>query len=73
MMADIDSLLKKGDLSQNISLEDGDLVYVPRQRIGDINEWIGLNLKLLDFVFYPRRFQSEYFYKDHLKLDSPKD
>jgi polysaccharide export outer membrane protein len=73
MMADIDSLLKKGDLSQNIALEDGDLVYVPRQRIGDINEWIGLNLKLLDFVFYPRRFQSEYFYKDHLKLDSPDD
>jgi hypothetical protein len=31
---------RKADLSQNVRLKDGDLVYVPRMLIGDINDWI---------------------------------
>ncbi|GAI27847.1 unnamed protein product, partial [marine sediment metagenome] len=40
LTADIDAILKKGDVRQNIPLIDGDIVYVPRSTIGDINEFI---------------------------------
>jgi len=40
LSANLDDILKRGDMRQNIKLEDGDLVYVPRMLIGDINEFI---------------------------------
>ncbi|MBW6486908.1 MAG: polysaccharide export protein [Syntrophobacterales bacterium] len=40
LAANLDDILKRGDLSQNLKLQDGDLVYVPRMLIGDINEFI---------------------------------
>ncbi len=40
LSVNLDEILKRGDLSQNIPLQDGDLVYVPRKTIGDINEFI---------------------------------
>lgn len=69
MMSDINALLRKADLSQNVSLEDGDLVYVPRMLIGDINDWISNTTPLLDFIFYPKRFQDSYFTRDYLHLN----
>ncbi|MBN2124646.1 MAG: polysaccharide biosynthesis/export family protein [Deltaproteobacteria bacterium] len=69
MMADLNALLRKADLSQNISLEDGDLVYVPRMLIGDINEWVSNTTPLLDFLFYPADLESRYFIRRYLHLD----
>jgi protein involved in polysaccharide export with SLBB domain len=40
LSANLDDILMRGDLSQNIALKDGDLVYVPRMVIGDVNEFI---------------------------------
>jgi polysaccharide export outer membrane protein len=40
LSVNLDEILKRGDMSQNIALKDGDLVYVPRMVIGDINEFI---------------------------------
>ena len=60
MMSDLNALLRKADLSQNIPLKDGDLVYVPRMLIGDINDWITNTIPLLDFLFYPDKFQTAY-------------
>jgi polysaccharide export outer membrane protein len=60
MMADVKALLRKGDLSQNVRLQNGDLVYVPRQHIGDINDWIANTIPLLDFLFYPNRYDEAY-------------
>ncbi len=60
MMADVKAILRKGDISQNIPLKDGDLVYVPRMRIGDINEWIENTVPLLDLLLYPARFRDDY-------------
>jgi hypothetical protein len=56
MMADLKALLRQGDLAQNIPLQDGDLVYVPRMRIGDINDWIVNTWPLLQLIIYPRNF-----------------
>jgi polysaccharide export outer membrane protein len=73
MSVDVSRLLKHGDLSQNIALREGDLVYVPREIVGDINEWIVNHTPLLDFVIeYPRSMQDAYFYRDYLKLDTRK-
>ena len=66
MMADLKAILRKGDMVQNIPLKDGDLVYVPRMLIGDINDWISNTTPLLDFLFYPQRFQDAYGFMDFL-------
>ena len=69
MMADLRAILRQGDLSQNIPLEDGDLVYVPRMLIGDINDWIANTTPLLDFLFYPKRLQDSYSTRDYLHIN----
>ena len=53
-MADCEALLERADLSQNIPLRDGDLVYVPRMVIGDINKWIRNLDPVLDWVFWSK-------------------
>jgi protein involved in polysaccharide export with SLBB domain/outer membrane lipoprotein SlyB len=37
--ADLEDLLEKGDQSQNVALIAGDIVYVPRSWIGDVNRF----------------------------------
>ena len=69
MMADLKALFRKADITQNIPLEDGDLVYVPRMLIGDINEWINNHMPLLNFLFYPHEFESRYFLRQYLHFD----
>ncbi len=61
MMANVEALLERADLSQNIKLRDGDLVYVPRMVIGDLNKWIRNLDPLLDWVFWSK-------YNDIVKL-----
>jgi len=53
MMADLDALLKKADVAQNIPLQDGDLVYVPRMLIADINDWISQAEPMLRLIRWP--------------------
>jgi protein involved in polysaccharide export with SLBB domain len=60
MMADVKALLRKADLSQNVRLKDGDLIYVPRMLIADINDWIINITPLLELLLYPGRFDSYY-------------
>jgi len=60
MMADVKSLLRKADISQNVRLKDGDLVYVPRMLIADINDWIVNITPLLNLILYPGQFEDYY-------------
>jgi protein involved in polysaccharide export with SLBB domain len=69
MMADLNALLRGADLSQNIKLASGDLVYVPRMLIGDINDWIANITPLLNFLYYPDELESRYFMRNYLHLD----
>lgn len=50
LSVNLDEILKRGDMSQNITLQDGDLVYVPRMMIGDINEFIANINPLMGFL-----------------------
>ncbi len=61
MMADVKSLLRKADISQNVRLKDGDLVYVPRMLIADINDWIINMTPILNLVLYPYDVDARYF------------
>jgi len=68
LAADINAILKKGDIGQNIRLRDGDIVYIPRSRIGDINEFIVNTVPLLDYLLYPGRFRDAYGSYEHLRF-----
>ncbi|MDB9822743.1 polysaccharide export protein [Deltaproteobacteria bacterium] len=70
MMSDVKALLRKADLGQNIPLEDGDLVYIPRMLIGDINDWISNTRPLLDFLLFPQDLTNNYFTTKYLHPDS---
>jgi protein involved in polysaccharide export with SLBB domain len=50
LSVNLNDILKRGDMSQNIPLQDGDLVYVPRMLIGDINEFIATINPLYGFL-----------------------
>jgi protein involved in polysaccharide export with SLBB domain len=69
MMADVNAILRKADISQNIPLQNGDLVYVPPRRIGDINRWISNVLPLLDIMLYPGDFAARYGEGFKINLD----
>jgi polysaccharide export outer membrane protein len=72
MMADVKSLLRKADISQNVRLKDGDLVYVPRMLIGDINDWIINMTPLLNILLYPGQFEEQYATSRYLRYSAPK-
>jgi len=68
LTADINAILKKGDIQQNIPLIDGDIVYVPRSTIGDINEFIINTIPLLEYLLYPGKFRDYYGQPDDLRF-----
>jgi len=69
LSANLDEILKKGDIAQNVSLQNGDVVYVPRTAIGDVNEFILNTTPLLDYLLYPDRYRDAYFNPDtHLRF-----
>jgi len=72
MMADVKSLLRKADISQNVRLKDGDLVYVPRMLIADINDWITNMTPLLNLLLYPGEFEDQYGGSAYLKYNKLK-
>jgi protein involved in polysaccharide export with SLBB domain len=61
MMANLKNLFRQADLSQNIRLKDGDLVYVPSMRIRDINNWIINMTPILNVLLWPGEFGERYF------------
>jgi protein involved in polysaccharide export with SLBB domain len=61
LSANLDQILMQGDLGQNIRLKDGDVIYVPRSVIGDINEFLDVITPSLDFLMNrPSGFRTNY-------------
>jgi polysaccharide export outer membrane protein len=63
-----DEITKQGDISQNIKLKNGDVVWVPRTAIGDINEFIVNTVPLLEYMFYPGRYRDAYGQPDQMRI-----
>jgi len=60
LSANYNDILKQGDLAQNIKLQSGDVVYVPRMLIGDINEFIANTTPLLNYLLIPGSYRGTY-------------
>lgn len=58
--ANYDAILKQGRLEENIKLQSGDVVYVPRMLIGDINEFIVNTTPLLQYLLIPGSYRDTY-------------
>jgi polysaccharide export outer membrane protein len=61
LSANLDEILLQGDLSQNIPLKNGDVIYVPRSVIRDNNEFVEVLTPSLDFIYNrPNGFRTNY-------------
>jgi len=67
LSANVNKALYQGDMSQNVKLKSGDVVYVPRMIIGDINEFITNTTPLLQYLLYPGAYR-DYYMLDQNKL-----
>jgi polysaccharide export outer membrane protein len=63
-------IVKRADLSQNIQLLNGDVVYVPRTTIGDVNEFILNTTPLLDYLFYPSKYRDSYMNTNWMRMNN---
>jgi len=68
LTADVKAILEKGDIRQNIPLIDGDIVYVPRTIIGDLNEFALNTLPMLQWLLYPGWYRNLYGQPDMLRF-----
>jgi polysaccharide export outer membrane protein len=70
LVANLKDFLNQADFSQNIPLQSGDVVYVPRSVIGDINYYISRLTPMLDFTFYPSRYRDAYTTGGGLRINT---
>jgi polysaccharide export outer membrane protein len=68
-------LFKESDLSQNVSLKDGDIVYVPKTFLGKTNDLlvkqIGPILSMI--MLHPAKFREDYTTGGGLRMDTDVD
>ncbi|MFA4911648.1 MAG: polysaccharide biosynthesis/export family protein [Desulfobacteria bacterium] len=70
LVANLKDFLRQGDFSQNIPLQSGDVVYVPRSVIGDINYYVSRLTPMLDFTFFPSRYRDAYTTGGGLRINT---
>jgi polysaccharide export outer membrane protein len=57
---DLRKILRKGDMTQNITLQDGDVVYVPKSTIGNVAAFLREIGPILQLVLYPAAVYNAY-------------
>ena len=62
--ANLQALVEEGDQTHNVSLANGDLVYVPRSFVGDINIFVQRISPLLRLIYMPAQLRDEYLTND---------
>jgi polysaccharide export outer membrane protein len=63
---DINKILHEGDMSQNVKLHNGDMLYVPKNTIGRISDFLRQIQPILDFIVWPARVYNSYTGDDTL-------
>jgi protein involved in polysaccharide export with SLBB domain len=58
--ADLKALMEDGDRTQNAALINGDLVYVPRGVLGDVNVFFKQIQPVLEIIYAPARIRDIY-------------
>ena len=59
--ADLEGLIEEGDLSQNVVLASGDMVYVPRNGWGDIKLYNRRIRPLFELIIWPARLVIDWY------------
>lgn len=57
---DIDRILNKGDMSQNVKLRNGDMLYLPKNAIGRVSDFLREIAPILGFINYPAQVYENY-------------
>ncbi|MFH1571604.1 MAG: SLBB domain-containing protein [Gemmatimonadota bacterium] len=65
-----DRAVHQGDFAQNVSLQNDDIIYVPRSFMGDVNEVIGRIEPLLSILLLPATYRDLYTTGGGLRLDT---
>lgn len=58
--ADLKKLMEEGDQTQNVALANGDLVFVPRSFVGDVNLFVKRIKPLMQLILIPTTIINEY-------------
>ncbi len=66
---DINKLLREGDMSQNIALQSGDLLFVPKSTIGRVSDFLREIAPILELIIYPARVYRAYTDEGVLTVD----
>jgi protein involved in polysaccharide export with SLBB domain len=53
LACDIDKILREGDMSQNITLRNGDMLFVPKNAIGRVSDFLREIQPILSFITFP--------------------
>ena len=69
-VANLKDFLRKGDYTQNAPLQSGDVIYVPRSVIGDINYYVSRLTPGLDFLLFPAKYRDAYTTGGGLRINT---
>jgi polysaccharide export outer membrane protein len=58
--ADLKKLMEEGDQTQNVALANGDLVFVPRSAIGNVNRFVKRITPLIQLILMPATIINQY-------------
>ena len=70
LTVNVDGILHQADIAQNIVLEDNDIVYVPRDFLGSLNEVMSRLDPVLSFLMWPGTYRTIYTTGGGLRLDT---
>jgi protein involved in polysaccharide export with SLBB domain len=68
VITNLEKLLEKGDLTENVMLEGNDIVYVPRSFIADVHSYFSKLIPALQFFLYPGLYRDYYTTGGGLRL-----
>lgn len=70
LQADFKRFFKEQDLTQNIMLEEGDVVYIPRSKIASISDFMVKIAPILSNIMYPGLYRNMYTTGGGLRFDT---
>jgi len=68
--SNIKKFLKEMDMSQNVAIEDGDVIFVPKSKISDVSDFFNKLSPILSGLLYPGLYRDTYTTGGGLRFDT---